>query len=61
MNLFTVSTFRYPKHIETTFQQYTYFYEHINTYQSFFQENKIDNCDISFNEILSIENGVLKE
>jgi len=59
MQIFTISTFRYPKHIEETFHQYTFYYDHNNIYQEFFQQHYI--ADISYNEILTITNATVKK
>ena len=44
MNLFTISKFRYPKHVEDTFDNYTFYYEHNNVYETVF--NKYDGSSL---------------
>jgi hypothetical protein len=59
MNLFTVSKIRYPKHLESTFKNYTFYFDNDKTYQLFFQQNIIN--DISCNEIIKINNSFIKK
>lgn len=59
VNLFTISKFRYPKHIEDTFSNYNFYYEHDITYLSFFQKNNLDNNSID--NFKQIKNSIIKK
>lgn len=59
MNIFTISKFRYPKHLEDTFENYTFFYEHTKVYKKFFDENIIQ--EISYDLFNTINNSVIKK
>ena len=59
MNIFTISKFRYPKHLEDTFENYTFFYEHTKVYKKFFDENIIQ--EISYDLFNTINNNVIKK
>ena len=64
MNIFTVTKFRYPKTIEdsfleTTNNNYTFFFEHDKTYEFFFQDNIIN--DFCFDEFQKIKNSYIKK
>ncbi|MFY7728209.1 MAG: DUF2827 family protein [Flavobacterium sp.] len=61
MKLFTVTKFRYPKHVEDTFTDYTFYYEHAHTYQTFFTNHCISDIDLSYNEFQSIRNDIVKK
>jgi hypothetical protein len=59
MNIFTISKFRYPKHIEDTFDNYTFYYENDKIYKDFFNEYIVD--DISYNMFSKISNAIIKK
>jgi hypothetical protein len=59
MNKFTISKFRYPKHLEDTFDNYTFYYEHDKIYQEFFVEHPIP--QLSYELFNKINNAVIKK
>jgi hypothetical protein len=59
MNIFTISKFRYPKYLEDTFSNYSFYYEHNKEYQSFFTEHITE--DISYNVFSQINNNIIKK
>ena len=59
MNLFTITKFRYPKHLEDTFENYTFYYEHDNIYKDFFDNYIVD--DISYELFSKINNAFIKK
>lgn len=59
MNIFTISKFRYPKHVEDTFSNYTFFYEDDHTYLNYFKQNTI--IDLSYNVFAEIKNVYIKK
>ncbi len=59
MNLFMISKFRYPKHIEDTFDNYTFYYECEKTYKDFFEKHPIEY--INYNDFKEITNEVIKK
>jgi hypothetical protein len=59
MNLFTITKFRYPKHLEDTFDNFTFYYEHDKIYQDFFEENNTD--IIKYETFRQIKNDYIKK
>jgi len=59
MNKFTVSKFRYPKHLEETFDNYYFYYDHYKIFQQFFDTNPI--IDFSYNLFNKINNESVKK
>lgn len=59
MNIFTISKFRYPKHLEDTLENYIFYYENDKVYEDFFVKNFVE--DISYNVLTQIKNGSIKK
>ena len=59
MNIFTISYFRYPKHIENTFENYTFYYENDNVYKTFFLNNVVES--LPYNTFETITNKYIKK
>jgi hypothetical protein len=59
MNIFTISKFRYPKHLEETFNNYTFYYEYNKVYEMFFDEHVSE--EISYDLFNKINNSLIKK
>ena len=59
MNLFTVSKFRYPKYIEDTIRDYTFYYESPSIFEEFYKQNSVE--DIDFALFTKINNVFIKK
>lgn len=59
MNKFTISKMRYPKHIEDTFNNYTFYYENDKVYQHFFVEHQI--LELSYDLFNKINSTAIKK
>jgi hypothetical protein len=59
MNIFTISKFRYPKYIEDTFDNYSFYYEDDKVYELFFTDHITE--DVSYNILTKINNQIIKK